>query len=67
MKNFLYINNKKYVELNNLAKENYGNISIIKMFCHEFEDIDDFYKIIPIINLTNQIADKLYAEFINMS
>ena len=66
MKKPLYINKKKYFELNNLAKENYGNISIIKMFCRKFEDIDDFYKIIPIVERTNRIADKLYAEFINM-
>ena len=62
----LYMNKKKYIELNNLAQENYGNISIIKMFCKKFHDIDDFYKITPIIERTNKIADKLYAEFINM-
>ncbi len=35
-------------------------------FCEYYKDVDEFYKIIPIIKLTNRLSDKLYAEFINM-
>ena len=47
------------------AKEIYGNLKIIKMFCKEYQDVDEFHAIIPLINYTTCTADKLYVKFID--
>ena len=46
------------------AQEIYGNLKIIKMFCKEYQDVDEFYAIMPLINYTTCTADKLYVKFI---
>ena len=49
-----------------MSQEIQGNVSIIENFCKNYEDIDDFYKIIPLIKYTSKVSEKLYCEFINM-
>ena len=46
------------------AQEIYGNLTIIRKFCREYQNIDEFYAIIPLINYTIGTADKLYLKFI---
>ena len=55
-----YMNKVKFYDLYNMAQEIHGNISIIKNFCSDFKDIDDFYKIIPLLKNTEKLSDKLY-------
>ena len=66
MQKTYFLKNKKLDELHAMAKELHGNISIIKMFCACFEDVDDFYQILPIINHTYNISDKLYSKLIDI-
>ena len=66
MSKTFFIKKKKLNELNDLSKEIHSNISIIKMFCKSFEDVDEFYKVLPLINSTCKLSDKLYAQLINI-
>ena len=60
------INSKTIDDLYNKAEEIYANISIIKMLCEQYYDVDDFYKIKGLINRTETISDILYLDLINL-
>ena len=60
------ISKKNFNYMYRMSQEIYGNISIIKSFCNGYKDVDDFYKILPLIKYTDKLSDKLYSEFINM-
>ena len=47
-------------------EEIYCNINLLKLFCKEYSDTEDIYKIIPLVNYTYKISDILYAEIINL-
>ena len=44
----------------------HGHISIVRMFCREYEDMENFYKIIPILDNAVKKSGLLYAEFTNL-
>jgi hypothetical protein len=66
MRKTYFIKNKKFQKIYETSKELHGNISIIKMFCKAFEDVDDFYQVLPLINHTYAISDKLYSQLIDI-
>ena len=53
-------------ELYNLAEEVFGNISLIKAFCKDLYDTEDFYKLKYILNYTHRASDLLYAKLADM-
>lgn len=56
---------REFEDLYYSAQEIQGNLCIIKKFCDDFADIDDFYKIIPLMNYTIKRADAMFSVFIN--
>lgn len=66
MKKVYFIKKQNFYNLYNLAKNIHCYNSIVKNFCESYEDVDDFYKILPMINQAQIFSDKLYAEFINL-
>lgn len=56
---------EEFERLYKLSQEIQGNMSLIEMFCKKFEEIEDFYKIVPLLNRTKKLSDELYNEFIN--
>ena len=59
-----FIKKKHFETMHNISKEIHGNISIIQMFCKAYEDVGDFYQILPLIERTWNLSDKLYAQLI---
>lgn len=60
------VNQQKLDELLEYSKDIYSNISLIKMFCEQKKEVDDFYQILPILKMTQNMSDILYAEMINL-
>ena len=60
------INTEKLNELYNLAEEVFGNISLIKAFCEDYYETDEFYKLKCILNYTYKASDRLYAELLDV-
>ena len=48
------------------SEEIYGNICLIQMFCNEYKEVDDFYKILQILQYTKRVADILYADLLGV-
>lgn len=66
MSNLLYkITKEEFEDLYNMAQEIHGNICVIKKFCEDYKDIDDFYKIMPLINYSVQKSDTMFSCLIN--
>lgn len=65
-KNYL-VRENLFKEMYNISKEIYGNTAIIRMFCDAYEDVDEFYQILPLIKHTWKLSDKLHARFIKIN
>ena len=61
------IKSEKIDELYNLAEEVFGNISLIKAFCENYYEEDDFYKLKHILRRTYKVSDTLYAEILDIT
>ena len=57
-----YLNEDKVNDLYKKAEEIFANIALIKMFCYKYKAVDDFFKVIPILNNTYEISDLLYTD-----
>jgi len=53
-------------DLYNKAEEIRGNISLIKMFCERYYNVDDFFKIKALIKNTDNLSSILYTDLINL-
>jgi len=60
------LNSRTIDDLYDKAEEVYSNICIIKAFCENYYDTEDFYKLRPILNYTEKTSDLLYAELIEL-
>ena len=60
------INEEVFTKLYDKSKELYANISIIKTFCDKYKDMDEFNKIIPLIDYTYKTSDILFTKIINI-
>ncbi len=60
------INSETIDTLYNNAEEVFGNISLIKMFCENYYEIDDFYKLKPLIKYTERVSDSLFAQLLEI-
>ena len=53
-------------DLYDKAEEIHANISLIEMFCREYYNVDDFYKVKALLKRTYNLSDKLYVDMINI-
>lgn len=60
------IKSKVIDDLYDKAEELQGNISLIRMFCEQYYDVDEFYKIKALIKHTDELSDRLYLDLINL-
>lgn len=65
MKSFSLSENQ-ITSLYDKAEEIHANVSLLKLFCSEYYDVEDMYKIKPILNYTYRTSDMLYAELIDL-
>ena len=61
------INGEDFKKIYEMVQEIHGNISIIKNFCKDFQTIDEFYKIMPLMDYTLRKTDILFCKFIELS
>lgn len=52
--------------IHNMAEEIYANISLLKIFCKEYYENEDIFKIKYVIEQTHKISDMLYANLIEL-
>lgn len=50
-KNTYNIKKKDFEKLYSMIQEVYGNMYFINLFCSEYEDVDEFYKVVPLIKI----------------
>ncbi len=62
-----HIKKNDFERLYSMVQEVYGNMYFINLFCREYEDVDEFYKVVPLIRNTYKLVDKVYSELINIS
>lgn len=67
MKKQLYsINEEEFNDIYNRAEEIHANITLIRLFCKQYYDVDEMYKLKPIIEYTYKTSDILYANLIDI-
>lgn len=66
MKKIYEIDEELFCCLNDLAEEISGNMDLIKDFCLEYKDIDQFGRIIPLIKYTHKAAYNLYSKLLKI-
>lgn len=66
MKKVYKISYEKVHDMYLKIEEIYSNISLIKLFCKEYYEVEDIYKIKSIIDYTYKTSDQLYADLINI-
>ena len=65
-KRAIILNDNQITSLYDKAEEIHANVSLLKLFCSEYYDVEDMYKIKPILNYTYRTSDMLYAELIDL-
>ena len=60
------IDQKKFKDLYKKIEIIHSNIALIKLVCEKYGDVDEFYIIMPTLKYTDNLADYLYAKFIDL-
>ncbi|MBR6127954.1 hypothetical protein IKQ21_09745 [bacterium] len=66
MKDLYAIKSEKIVHWYEKAEEIEANLCLMLIFCQKYSDVDDFYKLLPILKHTYKIADSFYADLIEI-